>query len=197
MRPKEVFTIGHSTHSFETFTDLLKKNGVQVVVDVRSNPYSRYAPQYNTNHLSQALARVGIKYLFMGKELGGRPKGEQFYNDEGYVLYSCIAQTTAFKKGILRLESGLEKFKVAIMCSEEDPTACHRRLLIGRVLREHGVQIKHIRGDGGIQTEKTLITKMHSQNSIQMTFFQDQEADEWKSIRSVLPKGRPKISLEH
>src|SRR4051794_6825851 len=66
-----VFTIGHSSHSVEVFADLLVKHGIQVVVDVRSAPYSRYAPQFDRDILPRPLNLIGVKYLFLGRELGG------------------------------------------------------------------------------------------------------------------------------
>ena len=195
MQQKEVFTIGHSTHSLETFINLLKQHGIQIVVDVRSYPYSKHVPQFNASNLPRALTVAGIKYSFMGQELGGRPKGSQFYDDDGHVLYSQIAKTPAFTQGISQFEDGLEKSRIAIMCSEEDPTVCHRWLLVGRVLREHGVQVKNIRGDGRIQTETAFADGRHSRDGgMQVSLFPEQEVDEWKSIRSVFHKSQPKPS---
>lgn len=195
MRQKEIFTVGHSNHSLESFIGLIKKYAVQVVVDVRSHPYSKYAPQFNGNHLPQSLASAGIKYLFMGKELGGRPEGDQFYDHDGYILYSRIAQTTAFQQGISRLEAGLERFRVAIMCSEEDPATCHRRLLVGRILEEHNIRVNHIRAGGQLQSEASLRQAERSKpGGLQLVFFESQEVDEWKSTRSVLPKKQRRSS---
>ncbi|MBT9173643.1 MAG: hypothetical protein DDT21_02044 [Syntrophomonadaceae bacterium] len=183
MHQMEIFTIGHSNHSMESFISLIKKYAVQVVVDVRSYPYSKYVAQFNANHLEQKLALAGIKYLFMGKELGGLPDGDQFYDQDGHVLYSSIAQTTAFQQGISRLEAELEKFRMAIMCSEEDPVACHRRLLVARILEEHNIRVNHIRAGEHVQSEASL-----RQPEQQMELFKSQEVDEWKSTRSVLRK---------
>ena len=48
-----VFTIGHSTHSFEAFVALLKQHGVTALADVRSAPFSRFNPQFNRDALEQ------------------------------------------------------------------------------------------------------------------------------------------------
>ena len=67
-----VFTIGHSTHSQDAFIDLLRAHYVEAIADVRSMPYSRMNPQFNRESLMPALRASGIKYVFLGRELGAR-----------------------------------------------------------------------------------------------------------------------------
>ncbi len=69
---KQVYSIGHSNHDIDKFCDLLIHNEIKYLVDVRSTPFSRYYPQYNQERLLLSLATVNIKYVFLGKELGGR-----------------------------------------------------------------------------------------------------------------------------
>lgn len=114
-----LLTVGHSNHSFERFLELLEEQGVEVLVDVRSNPYSRFASQFNRDPLAEAVKRAGIKYVFLGRELGGRPDGDEFYDDDGHVLYGRVSRSPLFLAGIDRLERGLGQHRVAIMCSEE------------------------------------------------------------------------------
>lgn len=92
----------------------------------------------------------------MGRELGGRPQDSEFYDAEGFVLYSQIAESPLFLEGIDRLMKGIKTYRVAVMCGEENPANCHRRLLVGRVLAKRGVSVRHIRGDGTIQDEDEL-----------------------------------------
>jgi uncharacterized protein (DUF488 family) len=77
------------------------------------------------------------------------------------------------------------------MCSEEDPTACHRRLLIGRVLAQRGVSVRHIRGDGRVQGEAEL-ADMYGAGQPQL--FAEMEEARWRSIRSVSPRRPPRSS---
>lgn len=186
-----IFTIGHSNHAMEDFLGLLKHHNIQVLIDLRSHPYSKHVPQFNRKELEEAVKRAGMKYLFLGRELGGRPEGEEFYDAEGYVLYSRLADSPLFLEGISRLEEGLRKnFRIALMCSEEDPKECHRRLLVARVLIHRDIEVRHIRGDGSIETETGRIP-------IQLSMFADvKEMDQWKSTRSVLPGEKPLTSLE-
>ena len=188
-----VFTIGHSNHTVDHFLGLLKSQGVQVVVDARSQPYSKYATQFDHDALKAALQDAGIRYLYLGRELGGRPEGDEFYDDEGHVLYDRVAATGLFQEGLSRLERGIREYKVAMLCAEENPAACHRRLLVGRVLLERGIRVEHIRGDGRIQTEEEVAAEADP-NQDQLQLFQTTEAEPWKSIPSVLRKKRPNSS---
>jgi len=194
---KIMFTIGHSNLDMETFIKLLKDNAIKVLVDVRSNPYSRFASQFNKDNVQKAIQANGMKYLFLGKELGGQPKDQEFYDSEGYVLYSRIAESPLFAEGIERLIKGINTYRVAIMCSEENPVHCHRRLLVGRVLADHGVNILHIRSDGRIQSEDDVIqdNNRSKNDEAQQSLFETEEKQDWKSTQSVLQKKAHKNSL--
>jgi len=191
-----LFTIGHSNLDMEAFIKLLKDNTVKVLVDVRSNPYSRFASQFNKENIQKAVRANSMKYLFLGRELGGQPKDQEFYDSEGYVLYSRIAESPLFNEGLERLIKGIKKYRVAIMCSEENPVHCHRRLLVGRVLADHGVNILHIRSDSRMQSEDDVIqeNKMSKNDSAQQKLFETEEKKDWKSTQSVLQKRVPKNS---
>lgn len=187
-----IFTIGHSNHPWERFLELLRSNKVEVVAEVRSYPYSNYSPQYDRETLRDALAAAGVRYVDLGKELGGRPEGSQFYDESGHVLYDRLAATETFAGGIRRLEDGMTSYRVAVMCSEEDPAVCHRALLVGRVLRERGAVVEHIRGDGSIDSRE--LGGPDEADTLQRKLFGDNEAPAWKSIPSVLRKKRQNSS---
>ena len=184
-----VLTIGHSNHGIEHFLSLLKRHQVDVVVDTRSRPYSKYSPQYDTDQLERALTGNGFRYMFLGRQLGGRPDSPQFYDSEGHVLYSRVAETPEFASGIARVEGGMRGFRLALLCSEENPAACHRRLLVARVLSQRGIAIDHILGDGRIQSEEELAAS-EAKHDDQLALFPHESIPEWKSIPSVLRKRR-------
>jgi uncharacterized protein (DUF488 family) len=188
-----VLTIGHSNHSWDQFVAILQRNGVQVLAEVRSYPYSNYSPQFDRETLKESLGKAGVKYVDLGKELGGRPETAEFYDADGHVLYNKVAATEKFAEGIRRIEEGMKRFRVAMLCSEEDPAVCHRALLVGRVLRERGADVAHIRGDGRIQPDQELFAQNDSRKAQGMLFDVD-EAPAWKSIPSVLRKKRPNSS---
>jgi uncharacterized protein (DUF488 family) len=180
-----VLSIGHSNHSWEQFLALLQRNRVEVVAEVRSYPYSNYSPQFDRESLREALGKTGAKYVDLGKELGGRPDGSEFYGAAGHVLCDKVAATENFAEGIRRIEDGMKKYRVAMMCSEEDPAVCHRALLVGRVLRERGARVEHIRSDGRIQPDEEVFSKDNPEDK-QGQLFEVAKAPAWKSIPSVL-----------
>ena len=127
--------------------------------------------------------------------VGGRPKDESHYDDQGRARYGKMGKNEEFLAGIERLERGADEFRIALMCSEEDPAHCHRRLLIGRVLIERGAKIIHIRGNGELQAEsqvaaasgKALVEK-------QPALFAELDEDKWRSTASVLRNAPQKTS---
>jgi uncharacterized protein (DUF488 family) len=187
-----VYTIGHSAHSYKELASLLAAHGIQVVVDIRSAPYSRFAPQFDREILQKSLTQNGVKYLFLGSELGGRPSNPAYYDAQGHVLYSSITRDAAFISGIERLERGIAEFRVALMCGEEDPAHCHRRLLVGRVLAEHGHQMLHIRGDARLETDAEVAAASRKPLvNEQPALFAELDEDQWRSTASVSPKRVP------
>ncbi|MGB6722015.1 MAG: DUF488 domain-containing protein [Terracidiphilus sp.] len=190
-----VYTIGHSAHSVEELIGLLIGRAIDVVVDTRSAPYSRFAPQFDREVLRQSLVESGIKYLFLGGELGGRPKNPAYYDDHGRVLYGRMKTDEDFAAGIERLERGIAAFRVALLCGEEDPAHCHRRLLVGRVLVERGHEILHIRADGRLQTDAEVAAESGKPLvNGQPALFAELDEDQWRSTASVSPKRAPASS---
>jgi len=187
---RSVLTIGHSNHPIDHFVGLLRRHGVEVLVDARSYPYSKFAPQLDMPALKAAIQRSDMKYLFLGRELGGRPNGDEFYDSEGHVLYGRVAEAPFFREGLERLLRGVQTYRVALLCSEENPLHCHRRLLVGRVLGKHGVAVEHIRGDGNLQTEEALAAMEPRVCSAQTPLFEGSRETEWRSTQSVLHRGR-------
>jgi uncharacterized protein (DUF488 family) len=154
-----VFTIGHSTHSIERFLELLKSAGIGVVSDVRSRPYSRVNPQFNRETLQSALRERGIKYVFLGNELGARSDDQSCYLN-GQVQYERLAESTLFKQGIDRIEDGARKYQVALMCAEKEPLDCHRTILVARELIKRGLHVKHVLGDGSVEDHEHTLERL-------------------------------------
>src|SRR5438552_15968644 len=99
-RPPIVFTIGHSNHRIEDFLELLRRFDIDVVADVRSAPFSKFSPHFNQSNVMLAVKDAGRKYVFLGRELGGKPKDSAFYDDDGHVQYWKLAESAAFQQGI-------------------------------------------------------------------------------------------------
>ena len=147
----QIYSIGHSDHTIEAFLDLLRQQMVAVIVDVRSQPYSRWAAQFNRENLARDLEAAGIRYVFMGDSLGGRPADPAFYGaGQERPDYERLAQSPVYQVGIEQLLELAEAEQVAVMCSEGDHHKCHRALLITPTLLERGARVFHIRPDGTV-----------------------------------------------
>jgi uncharacterized protein (DUF488 family) len=149
-----VYSIGHSTHSIETFTSLLKETRVTGIADVRSTPYSRWQPQFNRDTLRNSLIEHSIAYVFLGNELGGRGTDGSVRDEHGRIQYQYIAESAAFREGLRRVRAGSEHMRLALMCAENEPLNCHRGILISRFLVAQGTQVLHIHADGRVETHR-------------------------------------------
>lgn len=152
-----IYTIGHSNHTQETFLNLLTDANIEVLIDVRSNANSRWATFANRDSLKEILEPIQIYYVYLGDVLGGRPPDSDSYDHQtGKANYQAIQEKENFRRGIERILDWLKRYRVCIMCAEENPTSCHRNLLVAESLRKAGVLVSHIRGDGRIQTDEEL-----------------------------------------
>ncbi|MDM8536798.1 DUF488 domain-containing protein [Desulfobacterales bacterium HSG17] len=150
---KNIYTIGHSNHSIDEFLNLLEEHEINAIVDVRSSPYSKFNPQFNRETLKDELKKHDILYVYLGKELGPRSDDSSCYKN-GKAVYNLISDTDLFREGLGRLNKGIVKYKIALMCSEKDPITCHRMILICRIFREDDIKIEHILENGELETNQ-------------------------------------------
>jgi uncharacterized protein (DUF488 family) len=143
-----IFTIGHSRIPIARCIELLKLHHIDLVVDARSRPQSRFAPQYNRKALQTSLAQEGLTYRYLGDKLGGRPKDQQYYLPDGTIDYRRLAQALLYREGLQHLRREAEQSRVAVMCAEADFRKCHRYWLITRSLIDEGVEVHHILHSG-------------------------------------------------
>ncbi len=146
-----LFTAGHSNHPWDYFLELLRRHRITLICDARSSPYSRRHPQYRREALQKNLAQARIHYRFMGDALGARTRDASCYQDGG-VVYSRLAATTAFRRGLAELITYAGSERAALLCAERDPITCHRMILVTRQLRDGALPIQHILADGALET---------------------------------------------
>jgi uncharacterized protein (DUF488 family) len=161
--PVRVLTIGHGNQEGAAFVSLLRQHGIATLVDVRSAPYSRYVPHFSQGALRWLLDVAGVRYLWAGDMLGGRPTDPACYRNgvvrPGNVDYDALACQPWYQAGIVQLLAVAQGGATAMMCSEEDPRRCHRHRLIEPSLRERGATVIHIRADGSLETIDTPETE--------------------------------------
>jgi len=146
----EIFTIGHSNHDILDFLHILKKRGVRVVVDIRSDPHSRYAPQFNKRDVQRSVEAAGMEYRYSGSYIGGKPHDPEMYLQSGKPDYDKLAATDQFQSELRALVDLAAAKTIVLMCSEADPMGCHRERIVAQVLRSWGVKVTHIMPDGTV-----------------------------------------------
>lgn len=186
MRPMTgILTLGHGSLTAAEFVDLLASHAVASVVDVRSAPYSRFAPQFNREALQVTLHEAGIAYRFAGEYLGGRPRDPLCYfrgkvpegkaNYLELVNYQEVSRRDWYQRGVRRLEDVARQHSTAVFCSEEDPTRCHRHWLIARTLLQRGATVQHIRHSGALEDASSTEGRVQTLRGItQLDLFADE-----------------------
>jgi uncharacterized protein (DUF488 family) len=133
---------------------LLHHFEISLLIDVRSNPRSLRFPHFDREELTGTLKLSDIQYLFLGEELGGRPEDLKAYRSDGVVDYRARRSSVSFRMGIDRVMEELEQRDLALMCAEEDPLTCHRFLMICPELVSLGLEPRHVRKGGVIETQQ-------------------------------------------
>lgn len=155
-----VYTIGYGGRTFEDVIKHLQKYEIQYLIDVRTTPFSRFQPEFSKEPLLHTLENHSIRYVFMGDLLGGKPEDDNCYTD-GKVDYEKCESKDFFKKGITRIKKAIAQgLNICILCSEGKPWMCHRSKLIGKVLSDDGIDIKHLLPGNKICTQKEAINQI-------------------------------------
>lgn len=186
MRKQSIYTIGHGSRKIDEFIRILKDFEIEYLIDVRSLPYSKFNPQFNQNDLKHSLIENHITYVFMGDNIGGRPKDATCYDEDGKIDYDKVKVKDFFQHGIDRLKTAYSKdIPVVIMCSESKPTECHRSKLIGRFLATEGIFLMHIDEKGKVRTQADVINELNKGLS-DVTLFPDEIKMNTTSRKSYL-----------
>jgi len=153
----DIYTIGHSNYPVEKLIEMLKHYNINTVVDIRGTPYSKYNVQYNKETIANTLKEEGFLYIYMAKEFAAQRESKSSYNKEGYSDFEKVIIEKEFLKGIERLKVGCEKgYNIALLGAMQDPLRCHRSILVGRALREHGFNVKHILDDYSLASQENI-----------------------------------------
>ena len=155
-----IYTIGHSTHKTDYFIKLLKKYDINLVLDVRSSPYSKYAPQFNRELIEEKLENNGVNYNFVGSTFGARQKDLNLYSEDGILDFCKVKESEKFKFCVNKVIDNVNCANIVLMCSEKEPVDCHRSILISEVFSKRNINIKHILANGEIETQTHLENRL-------------------------------------
>ena len=163
----EIFAIGHSNYPYDKLIEMIKKYGIDCVVDIRETPYSKYNTQYNREVLRENLKSSGFTYVYMGHEFGAKRQTKESYNDDGYADFEKVIKEELFLKGIERITKGLQMgYKIVLLGAMQEPIRCHRSIMLGKYLNEKGFDVKYIMHEGNIVNqdyiEENLLNKYFS-----------------------------------
>ena len=192
MTQAQIFSIGHSNHSIDKFLSLLESSEINMVVDVRSAPFSRMFPQFNQESLKKSLSDNSIGYLFLGDQIGGRSNDPDDYLD-GQVLYKALANKEAFKTGMERLKEGSAKYRIALMCSEKEPLDCYRTLLVSQILVSSDIVVGHIHADGTVEAHGDALVRLLSLHNLSSP---DLFSDDTGRVQEALTLQEKKIAYQ-
>lgn len=150
-----IFTIGHGNRPLEEFLGLLRESGIECLVDVRAFPASRRHPRFAREALERALADSGIRYLWEGKDLGGRRKLARdsrhvALRNPGFRAYADHMTTDEFRRGVERLVEIGRLTRACVMCAERLPWQCHRSLIADSLVAR-GIPVSHLVAAGKAQ----------------------------------------------
>jgi uncharacterized protein (DUF488 family) len=156
----QIFTIGHSSHPLGSFVWLLRKHGIEVLVDIRRFPGSRQHPHFSRDSLSASLQEEDIEYHWL-EALGGRrhrkktdsPSPNRGLRDRSFRNYADYMATDDFRLAISKLLEITENRRSAIMCAEGLYWQCHRRLVSDYLLANH-IIVRHIFPGGEVKPHK-------------------------------------------
>lgn len=161
---KTLYTIGYGSRTLFEFRELVWRYNIQYLIDIRSQPYSRIQPDFNQASLDAQMTLAGLRYVFMGHQLGGRPADATCYTQDGKVDYGVYSTKSTYQDGIQRLLNAIEQgLQVAIMCSEGKPEDCHRTKLVGVSLVNLDVDVQHIDQDGKLVSQSEVMEKVMAQ----------------------------------
>ena len=166
--PLKLYTVGHSSRTYEEFIQLLRAHGIGRIVDVRTIPKSRRVPWFNQEELAPALNKANIRYAHL-PELGGLRHSKKDSTNLGWKNasfrgFADYMATPEFEKGLGKLNEMLPSLKTAVMCAEAVPWRCHRSL-ISDAETARGIPVEHLLSPGSVRPhEMTAFAVVDSQS---------------------------------
>lgn len=175
----KLFTIGYSGYpDVDEFISELKKYGIQILIDVRSNPYSAFFNNYNKDQLSVKLKENGIYYRNFAKQFGARQENITFYKN-GRLDFEVFSESGQFLEGVHTVEKSTAI--IAFMCAEKNPSECHRAILVAKAFSDRGHEIIHIIPNDITLTQKDIddeLLEKYFPNRDQCTMFDEAFTEE-------------------
>lgn len=192
---RQLFTIGYAGFpDIEDFLQVLKQHGVQILIDVRSSPFSAYHTCYNKDALSPVLQKNGILYFHYARQFGARQEDRRYYRD-GYLNFALFSASPQFLEGVHQVEKS--SASIAFMCAEKQPIDCHRAILVARAFHDRGHPVTHLTPDGTLTQEQleTELLNTYFPNRDQVSLFSEENRTEQELIAAAYEKQNAAIGF--
>ncbi len=176
---KRLYSIGYAGFpDINDFLHALKENEIQILIDVRSTPYSAFHSIYNKDNLCRLLKDNGIYYVNYARQFGARQDNKAFYKN-GRLDFETFSKSDQFLEGINNVEKS--NAVIAFMCAEKKPSTCHRAILVTRAFSDRGYEITHIMSAGESITQRDIeqeLLKEYFPNRGQESLFEESNINE-------------------
>ena len=180
-----IYTIGYTAFpEIRDFICELEKRGIDLLIDVRSTPYSTHYEQYNSEILCSTLKLHNIIYKHLPQYFGARQKERKYYtySEEPYLDFELFGSSDIFEEGYEKTIKATEMgYTPVFMCAEKDPIGCHRAILISRQFKEKGQDVRHILADGSEEYHSDLEIRLADQ-------FPEDEPNQFSLFEENLPQ---------
>lgn len=190
----KLFTIGYSGFpDVNDFVQTLKDFGVEILIDVRSSPYSFYFEAYNKDRLSALLKENGIYYANFAKQFGARQENPAFYKN-GRLDFRTFSGSEQFQEGIRSVEKS--NAAIVFMCAEKRPSECHRTILVARAFSDRGHEVTHIMPKGETMTQHDVeaeLIEMYFPDREQASLFDENNLTEDEYIEEAYRRRNDEI----
>jgi uncharacterized protein (DUF488 family) len=168
----DAYTMGFSNRTWDQTVEILRAFRIERLIDIRTLPGSKHTPQFNLEHLQQALPREGVEYIHL-KSLGGlrKPRKDSTLNaaweNSGFRGYADYMQTPEFEEALNQLITLLKEKTTVYCCTEGVFWRCHRQL-VSDALLVRGYQVGHIFSASKVEAHK--LTKFVKAEGVRVTY---------------------------
>ncbi len=151
-----IYTIGYGNRTIGDFLHLLRRYGIECLVDTRSLPYSRFRPDFRKKALQEHLESAGFRYLYLGDALGGK-RVDPDCLVKGELQLPLLYKKETFQTALRQVEDlAGQGIRLALMCAELRPEKCHRSWMLTPPLQDHGFEVLHVTENGDLKSQEEV-----------------------------------------
>ncbi len=188
-----LFTVSYANFfELENFIEVLKKNKISLLVDIRTFPYSNTFPQYDERNIKFPLEKESIEYLFLGDYLGGLKV--KTLVKKGVSTVEELLDDEDFRNGMRNLYRLTRNKNVCIMCAEKEPFDCHRLYVSYLFYKKTGEEILNIFPDR-VETLRETINRFKKSNKLDKIDIKDDKliAERFKLLYKIHNKREERV----